>query len=136
MQAVSPTTKGPYSALGEYVRRVRSHRGLNQGELAVKAKMRPAQLSGLENGANVEIKFYDRVARAMDYRGALEMFTSGGDEKTRKLLRLWRALPDEEARTEVLRLVQDVIVADEEPGATSSGATPTATQLGRTKKGK
>jgi len=81
--------------------------------MAEKADMRPAQLSALENGANVEIQFYERVARALNFRGALELFTSGGDDQTRKMLRLWRALPDDEARNDVLRQMRDWIVRDE-----------------------
>lgn len=111
---------GPYQPLGHFVRRLREQRGLSQGETAAKAEMRQAQLSLLESGENVEIRFYDKVARAIGFRGALDMFMSGGDEKTRRLLRFWRALPDEEARTDVLQLMRDQIVADEAPGATAA----------------
>lgn len=68
--------------------------------------MRQAQLSLLERGDNVGIEFYDRAARALRFRNALELFTSGGDDLTRRLLRLWKSLPDDEARTDVLRLIQ------------------------------
>lgn len=87
-------------------------------DVAIKAGMRNAQMSAVESGANVEVQFYERIAIALGYRGALEMFTSGGDPSTRKLLRLWRALPDEAARKDVLKLMRELIVADAERDAT------------------
>lgn len=120
--------------LGAYVRRCRERKNLTQTQIAELADMRGPQVSLLETGANVEIQFYERVARALGFRHSLEMFTSGGDEKTRKLLRLWRALPDEEARNEVLALTRDVIVADEEPGATSTAKHSPAAAPARKKK--
>ena len=78
---------------------------MTQVEVATKAQMRGIQVSLLETGSNVEIQYYERVARVLKYRNSLEMFTSGGDAATRRLLRLWRALPDDEARTDALSQV-------------------------------
>lgn len=103
--------------LGAFARLCRERKGLTQAHVAELAGMRGPQVSLLETGANVEVQFYERVARALGFRHSLEMFTAGGDEKTRRLLRLWKALPDEEARDEALTLMRDVIVADEEPSA-------------------
>lgn len=100
--------------LGGYVRSVREARELKQADLARKAEMRGAQLSLLENGANVEIQFYEKVARAMGFRGALEMFTSGADRSTRKLLRLWKALPDDAARKDALSAIEAIVVGEPE----------------------
>lgn len=114
VEILGVAAKGPFAPMGDYVRRARQRAGLNQGQLAEKAGMRPAQLSALENGANVEIRFYELVARALNFRGVIELFTSGGDDQTRRLLRLWRALPTDEARTDVLRLMKDSIVREGE----------------------
>lgn len=104
---------GPFAALGGYVRRARERKAVTQVDISKQTGIRTAQLSALENGHNVAIGYYDQVAKALGYRGALELFTSGGDEQTRKLLRFWRALPDDEARNDVLRQLKDWIVRDE-----------------------
>lgn len=111
---VATRQPGPFAQLGHYVKRARERSGLTQGEVAKRAQMRQAQLSALENGANVEIQFYDKAARALNFRGALDLFTSGGDAQTKKLLRYWRALPDDEARNDALRQLKEQIVRDVE----------------------
>lgn len=99
--------------LGLFIRRVREARGLSAKEVAARAKMRPAQMTHLQQGGNAQWSYYDDFAKAIGFRSALEMFTSGGDEQTRRLLRLWHVL-DDEARKLVLRQVKDVRDADEE----------------------
>lgn len=54
----------------------------------------------------------------LGYRSALEMFTSGGDERTAALLRIWRALPDDAARKDVLRAVKLIRDGSEESFST------------------
>lgn len=103
----------PAKELGAYVRTCRTRKGLTQVEVAERAQMRGIQVSLLETGSNVEVQFYERIARVLGFRNALEMFASGGDDQTRRLLRLWRALPDDEARTDVLKLIQQMIVAEQ-----------------------
>lgn len=106
--------------LGAYVKQCRERKGLTQADVAKTANMRGPQVSLLETGANVEVQFYERVARALGFRHALEMFTAGADDQMRKMLRLWRALPDDSARNDALGLMRDLIVADEAPGATTT----------------
>lgn len=100
--------------LGEFVRLTRERKGLTQIAVATAADMRNTQVSLLETGANVEVQFYERIAQALGFRGSLEMFQSGGDDLTRRMLKLWKALPDDEARKDVLRLMRQQIVADAE----------------------
>lgn len=107
----------PYPELGRFVRGIRDRKGLTQLEVAAKGDMRNELLSRLELGENVEIDAYDRAARGMGFRGALEMFRSGGDDQTVKLLRMWRPLPDV-AQKAVLRAVKQIREADEESSST------------------
>lgn len=111
-QRKAPLT--PAKELGDHVRKCRLRKDLTQTQVADLAKMWGPQVSLVESGANVEVQFYERIARVLGFRNALDMFTSGGDASTRKLLRLWRALPDDEARNDVLKVMQRWIVADEE----------------------
>lgn len=113
-----PKKPMPYAKLGAYVRSAREAKRMTATEVATKAGMRNAQMTAVESGANVEVQFYERIAIALGYRGALEMFTSGGDALTVKLLRLWRALPDDEARKDALRSIREQILADAERDAT------------------
>jgi transcriptional regulator with XRE-family HTH domain len=119
-----PETKPerPYPAIGAFVRRIRESRGLKQGDVARQAGIRQPQITHLEKGGNVAVEYYDRVARVLGFRGALDMFMSGGDPQTRKLLRFWRSLSDDEARNDALELLRDQIVREEELPATASSA--------------
>jgi transcriptional regulator with XRE-family HTH domain len=69
--------------LGMLVRIEREGQGLSQAELAAKAEMRIAQLSSLENGHNVEIRFYEDCARALGYGSAAEMFAGNAKDRVR-----------------------------------------------------
>lgn len=111
-----PRRDGPYATLGHVVRDLRKARGWTQEEMAVqpKADLSNTQISKIETGQNVEIELYDRCAKALGFRSLLEMFRSGGDPETRKLLRLWKSLgsPDDpetkEARTHALGQIQTI----------------------------
>lgn len=108
----------PAVQLGHAIRKVREDRHLSQRELAAKIGSHFSQVSLIENGANVEVQWYERVARALGFKDSLELFNSGGDDLSRRMFRLWRRLPDDEARREVLKVMQRVIVADVESDAT------------------
>lgn len=108
----------PSKAIGAAIKALREDKNLTQKEVAEKVGTHFSQISLIENGANVESQWYERLAGAMGFRNALEMLASGGDDLTRKLLRLWKRLPDEEARKDVLKLVQRMIVAELERDAT------------------
>lgn len=110
----------PVRALGRWVRTVREAKGLTQREVADRAEMRYVQLSLLENGRNVEVEQYDRVAKALGFRDALEMLRAPGDPIMRRLMRYWPLL-DDGARRDVLAQVKAMIDADEESIATSAG---------------
>ena len=110
----------PVKAIGQFVREIRERSDVSQIALATKAGLRNELLSRLEKGENVEIIQYERVAKALGFRGgALEMFRTGNDRLLRDMLKFWRALPDDEARTDALRLMKRSLLLDEEPGATS-----------------
>lgn len=81
--------------IGVQFRRAREAAGVTQRALAARAKMRPAQLSLLECGYNVEGRFYARVARVLGFRGALELLRHHDDALTRTMLRLWYAMDDD-----------------------------------------
>lgn len=115
------TDRGPektFPTLGQFLRRVRESRGLKAKDVAERAKMRPAQVTHLQNGGNALWEYYDRAAKAMGFRSGLDMFTSGGDDETALLLRRWRALTTDAARKDVLRAVKAIRDADEESSAT------------------
>lgn len=107
-----------YPPVGQFLRRVRESRGLRAKDVATRAQMRPAQMTHLQKGGNALWEYYDRAAKAMGFRSALDMFTSGGDDETALLLRRWRALATDAARKDVLRAVKAIRDADEESSAT------------------
>lgn len=109
-----------FPALGQFLRRVRENRGLLAKDVAARAHMRPAQVTHLQQGGNAMWEYYDDFARALGFKGALEMFQSGGDTQLGRLIRVWRALPDDGARTAALRAVKQILDADEESSATGS----------------
>lgn len=121
MLAKSATVKKPtpfVSDLGVLVRAIRDARGWTQAELAIRADMRGERISDVEIGKNVRVEQFDKIAKAFGFRSTLEMFMSGGDDLTAKLLRLWKRIPDQEARMDVLRSMRDQIAADAERDAT------------------
>jgi transcriptional regulator with XRE-family HTH domain len=69
--------------LGLIVRLEREAQHLSQAELAEKAGMRIAQLSSLENGHNVEIRFYEACATALGFDSAAEMFAGNARDRVR-----------------------------------------------------
>lgn len=69
--------------LGLIVRIEREAQRLSQAELAERAEMRIAQLSALENGRNMEIRFYEACAHALGYDSAAEMFAGGTKDRDR-----------------------------------------------------
>lgn len=118
MRLVAEIESKRFGDVGLFVRRLRESKGWTQVQLAKRAKMRNERISEVENGSNARIEQYDKIARALGYRGVLEMIMSGGDELTAKLLRLWKRQPDDEARRDVLKLMREQIVADAERDAT------------------
>jgi transcriptional regulator with XRE-family HTH domain len=103
-------------ALGEWVRTVRRARKMTQRAVEAKTGLRHEQVSRLENGANVEVEQYERIAHAMGFRNALEMFRAPSDPIMRRLTRYWQLL-DDGARRDVLAQVKGMIDADEESSA-------------------
>jgi transcriptional regulator with XRE-family HTH domain len=109
----------PAVSLGRCVRLHRTAKKLNQIQLARKAGMSNNQLSLLEKGKNVEVEQYQRVARALEFRDALDMFRAATDPLMRRVWRYWPLL-DEAARKDVLRQVRKTIEADVGSDATSA----------------
>lgn len=108
----------PVIEIGEHIRALRKSRDLNQRQLAEMLGTHFSQVSLIENGANVEAQWYERIAVALKFKNALEMFAAGSDDLTRRMLRLWKRLPDDEARKEVLDSMRKTIAADMERDAT------------------
>ena len=118
MRIVTGGERTRFADLGLFIRGLREAKGWSQIQLAKKAKMRNERISEVERGSNAQIEQYDKIARALGYRSVLEMIMSGGDLTTVKLLRLWKRLPDDTARKDVLSSMRDQIVADAERDAT------------------
>lgn len=119
MRLVAADSDKRFTDLGVFIRGLRDAKGWTQKELAARAKMRNERVSEIENGSNARIDKFEKIAHALGYRGGvLEMIMSGGDVLTTKMLRLWRRLPDEGARKDVLKSMRDQIVADTERDAT------------------
>lgn len=118
MRIVADGGRTRFADLGLFVRGLREAKGWTQIQLAKRAKMRNERISEVEKGSNARIEQYDKIARALGYRGVLEMIMSGGDATTAKLLRLWKRLPDAGAQRDVLNSMRDQIVADAERDAT------------------
>jgi transcriptional regulator with XRE-family HTH domain len=105
----------PALALGKFLKRVRVDKGKTQRQIAHESGIPYPTVSLMEKGRNVEIMQYERFAKACGYRNALEMIRSGGDALTRRLLRLWAALgDDDQARRDVLDRIERMIVRSEE----------------------
>lgn len=109
----------PFQDVGRFVRRARERQGVTQLAAAAAAPMRNELLSRLERGENVEIAAYALAAKGLGFRSVIDLFRSGGDRQTARLLRLWAALPDDEARKDVLERVRRTVDDDEAPSATS-----------------
>jgi hypothetical protein len=94
--------------------------GRTASEIAEKGRLTrgAVTVSDLKNGRNPQWETLDRFARGAGYRGALEMFTSGGDAQTAKVLRVWRGLPDDEARADFLLAIRATRDATEESSST------------------
>jgi hypothetical protein len=108
-----------FPEVGAFLRRVREARGVQAQDLAARAGMRPSMVSHLQKGGNAAWGYYDAAAAALGFRSALELFTSGGDEPTANLLRLWRALTPLE-QMHVLHVVRAMLDASVAPTATAT----------------
>jgi transcriptional regulator with XRE-family HTH domain len=109
-------------SLGVFIRRLIAGK-MNQLQLAEASGLRPAQITKIVNGGSVLSEQYEQVARALKYRNALEMFKAPEDVLTRRLLRLWAALGENDAaRRDVLQQIKRTIDEDEGLDATSGGA--------------
>lgn len=103
------------AALGRAVRSIRESRNISATELAKMTGLHKSQISKIEKGENVEVKQYESIARALNFRHALEMFRAGPDPQTRQLLRYWARLSeDEAARRDVLEQVKGTLARSEE----------------------
>ena len=107
-----------YPPVGAFLQQVRLSRRLQGKEIAERSGMRPAQVTHLQQGGNALWEYYDSFAKACGFKTALDMFTTGGDSQVARLLRLWKALPDDAARMAALRAVKQLVDADEESSAT------------------
>lgn len=98
----SPTADRPTADLGFHVRTLRKAAAVTHEKLADKTGMRAPQLSILETGHNVESKQYTIIAKALGFRGALEMFqTTDPDPLERHWRRAWGLLDDAQRRRAV-----------------------------------
>jgi transcriptional regulator with XRE-family HTH domain len=102
----------PSKELGAFIRRIRNERNLSQNDLADLINIRAPQVSRIENGGNVQVEQYERVARALGFRNAFEMFQAPGDPLLRRFLRYWPLL-DEGARKDMVRRARAIHEADE-----------------------
>lgn len=109
-----------FEDLGNFVSRVVKRSGRTAIDIAEKGGLTrgPASVSDLKGGANAQWDTLNRFAKGAGYRSALEMFMSGGDALTLQMLRVWRALPDDEARRDALAAVKKLRDAVEAPSAT------------------
>ncbi len=121
--------------LGVFLRKLIADRHLTLKEVYSKCGMRPAQMSYVLKGGNVQLDSYEKIAKALRFRDAFAMLTSGGDGQTARLLQLWRALPSPEARKDALDLMLRSFEAALEPAATADAA-PDAAPPGRGSKAK
>lgn len=112
-----PKRPRPVPRLGALARLLRQSRGLTQVKLAAKSGLTNDLISRLEKGENIQIENYETYAKALGYKGVLEMFRAGSDPAMRRLLRYWPLL-DDAARKAVLVQVKGMIDADEESAAT------------------
>ena len=109
----TPSTTRPTADLGFQVRTMRKAHGLTHEVLATKAKMRAPQISLLETGHNVESRQYTAIAKALGYRGALELFRADDtDPKRRQMDRAWLLLDDGQ-KARALRFLNRLILGDE-----------------------
>lgn len=90
-------------ALGAWVRQVRESKGLTQPDIAEMTGIHKTQLSRLENGANIEAEQYERIAQALGFKNALELFRTPGDPLMRTLQRYWPDLDEPTRRALVKR---------------------------------
>lgn len=103
-------TARPAADCGHHVRTLRKAAGLLHREIADQAKMRVAQVSQVEQGHNVEIQYYARIAKVLGFRGALELFrTPDSDPLARHRDRAW-ALLDERQKKRVLRTMNNILI--------------------------
>mgnify|MGYP000225759477 CR=1 FL=1 len=108
--AKRPTTARPTADLGFQVRTMRRAQGVTHEALAKKAKMRAPQISLLETGHNVESRQYGAIAKALGYRGALELFRADDADPLRKQLdRVWLLLDDAQ-KSRALRFLNTLVI--------------------------
>lgn len=102
------------SDLGDIIRRHREAKGLSQIALAKAAKMRNERLSAVELGHNVHSKWPAKIAKALGFKGIVEMVVTVPNDKV--MPQLWKLWPNlsEQARMDVLRSASDAFVAIKE----------------------
>lgn len=108
--AKRPTLARPTADLGHQVRTMRKAAGITHEKLAAKAKMRAPQISLLETGHNVESRQYTVIAKALGYRGALELFrATDTDPMKTHADRAWLLL-DEAQKRRALRFLNTLVI--------------------------
>lgn len=105
-----PKVTEPLAAIGQAIALLREGRRLKKYELAEKAGISRNMMTKIEQGGNVEAIFYQKVAEALDFKNALEMFRAPYDAPMLRVFRLW-PLIDEKTKREIARLARESIDA-------------------------
>jgi transcriptional regulator with XRE-family HTH domain len=115
MDLVTESTKHPHSAVGRFLRALREAKYKTQIEFGAASRIDNSQISKVERGEDVLVSTYVKYARALGYRGLLDVFRAPADPQLRKLLMLWRRLEGlPGAQTELLQLMKGFVEKHEE----------------------
>lgn len=129
LHTIVAVVQGFEDDVGASLRARREAKGLSQSAVAERFGIRLATISNIERGANVRLSSLVEYAKALGYESlAAAVLDQGGDDITRRMLRVWRALEDDEARRDALALVREQIGAEREPRATGGEGTGAAEQ--------
>jgi transcriptional regulator with XRE-family HTH domain len=114
-----------YEELANLIRLFRFSADWTQAELAAKAGIALISVSAVENGHNPRWETLTCLARAFGYDTFIDLCRSENNpshnEQTQTLLRAWNALPNDQARKEVLALIAAEIVKPRTPQNVSDG---------------
>ncbi|MDR1990600.1 MAG: helix-turn-helix domain-containing protein [Acidobacteriaceae bacterium] len=103
-----------YEELADLVRSFRHAADWTQSELAERAGIALMSVSAVENGRNVRWETLTSLANAFGFENFIELCrvedNPSHTEQTRALLRVWSALPDDQARQAVLDLIAAELV--------------------------
>lgn len=105
-------TQAPHEEIAVLIRSFRIAAHWTREELAVKAGLTPMVVAAAEEGHSTQWETLTKLANAFGCDSFVELCRAGDhlfqSEWTSKLLRLWKALPDDEARKRAL----DIVVAE------------------------